>query len=1515
MCRHRPYPRIKDADSKNGLGAKCVSTDTLIPLWNGKIKRADEITLDDTIIGDDGQIRNIQKIIKGSGQMYEITQTKGESYKVNDNHTLTLHMPSHKIIFWNSAKNGWSTIVWDNDKKCVIQKTVKLQRTQIKCPECETELVNSMEKHFQIKHSTLEIPNELKKKRNNEPIDTEESKLAYKQIEDFCKTFPDSSEFNMNIQDYMKLNKTTKNYLAGIRADCIQWTKKEILLDPYVLGLWLGDGESRGWGYSCDGDNDKEIIKYLEEWCNNNSAKIKKAKQKYTYYISSNSDKIPISPFTTLLKHYNLIHNKHIPLDYIVNDRDTRLKVLAGIIDTDGHVQNDGTRIEITQCFEHEQLVKDIVLLARSLGFYCCLTTRKTSWRYKGELKKGKCYNINISGNIEDIPTQLPRKKCANIRVQSNKSTGKIRINDIGKSDYIGIGVDSNQRLLVNDFTVTHNCTNIYSDLFIIEIVDGKRKLKYYQEFSNNMYDKTEPVVEKLQGKPKSYTKITFKPDYKRFKLKGLSNDMISLFKKRVYDVAAVTNVKVFLNDKHIKIADFEDYIKMYYEDEEIPHPPVYEVVNDRWKVAVVYDPNSGYRQISYVNGICTYQGGAHVQHVLDQVVGTLYDQICSKNKDLKIKPATIRDNLTFFIDAVIEDPGFSSQTKEFLTTKMVNFGSKCEISDKFIKALTKTGIVEEVVNFAKFKANAEVNKLGGNKRAKLIGLHKLVDAHWAGTRKSQLCTLILTEGDSAKSYAIAGTEIIGKERYGVFPLRGKLLNVREANPAQLLKNEEIKNVMQIMGLKPNKTYKNVNQLRYGRILVLTDQDYDGSHIKGLICNFIHYFWPSLLEKIPGFITEYLTPIVKVWKKSDIKKKNIITFTSLVKFNDWKEEIGDNIRLYNVKYYKGLGTSTKEEAKESFLDFDNKIIQFIWNTNENENDATNIQDNMDQEEDNNDPDAEETDTETKSNVDTDEFEQIDKSSPSYDALTLAFAKTRSNDRKTWLGTYNKNTILDVNAKYVTYDEFINKDLIHFSNYDCMRSIPSLCDGFKPSLRKILYGCILKKIFKQEIKVAQLSGYIAENTGYHHGEVSLQGAIVGMAQNFVGSNNIYWLIPQGNFGDRLEGGKNAASARYINTLLNELTPLVFRKEDECIYTYNDDDGTVVEPESFAPIICNTLINWIEGIGTGFSTNILPFNPLDVIKNQRLIIQGKKPIKMTPWFRGFIGKVVTLTDTTFETHGLYEIKDENTIVITELPIGTWTVNYKGFLETLLIEDPKKPVKGQILTDMKDDCGIDTIKFTLTFADDELQSLIKRNEIMKRLKLINKHSMSNMHLYNTKGIIQKYESVEEILCEFCEFRLNMYTKRKEYYMKVLENDLNIITWRIKFIDSIISGKIIVFENKKPRSKGNVIEQLVKQGFPTLHTNSNALENDKSYDYLTNLKIFDLTEEERNILQNEYDKKLQIYNDYKEKSIQQLWLDELNEFETAYKKWLKEQEEERLENDKKFKKQGAKKIGRGKK
>ena len=204
--------------------------------------------------------------------------------------------------------------------------------------------------------------------------------------------------------------------------------------------------------------------------------------------------------------------------------------------------------------------------------------------------------------------------------------------------------------------------------------------------------------------------------------------------------------------------------------------------------------------------------------------------------------------------------------------------------------------------------------------------------------------------------------------------------------------------------------------------------------------------------------------------------------------------MNQNLKLWKIKYYKGLGTSTDKEAQEYFNNILLHRIDFKWVDNEDD-----------------------------------------------DSIDLMFNKKRADDRKLWLQTYDPENALDHSIKQLRYKDFSNKEMILFSIADNMRSIPSLCDGFKPGQRKILYSCF-KRNLKGELKVAQLSGYVAEHSAYHHGEISLAQTIIGMAQNFVGSNNINLLMPIGQFGTRNQGGKDHASGRYIFTSLNKVTRL-------------------------------------------------------------------------------------------------------------------------------------------------------------------------------------------------------------------------------------------------------------------------------------------------------------------------------------------------------------------------------------
>ena len=294
------------------------------------------------------------------------------------------------------------------------------------------------------------------------------------------------------------------------------------------------------------------------------------------------------------------------------------------------------------------------------------------------------------------------------------------------------------------------------------------------------------------------------------------------------------------------------------------------------------------------------------------------------KNKKLVVKPHQIKANLWIFVNCLVENPAFDSQTKETLNTKASDFGSKVELTEKFMKGILDSGVVEMILSVAKAKEEAKMaRQLGpGKKKSKLLGVPKLEDANDAGTRNAEACTIILTEGDSAKSLALAGIEIVGRDKYGVFPLRGKFLNVREAGNKQIMENPEIQNLIKILGIQIGSTYENVSKLRYGKIMIMTDQDHDGSHIKGLLINFVHHFWPSLL-KINGFMREFVTPIIKATKGGDT-----VSFFTLPEYEHWAEN--RNLKTYKIKYYKGLGTSTAKEAKEYFSQIDEHTIDFEY---------------------------------------------------------------------------------------------------------------------------------------------------------------------------------------------------------------------------------------------------------------------------------------------------------------------------------------------------------------------------------------------------------------------------------------------------------------------------------------------------------------------------------------------------------------------------------------------------------
>jgi DNA topoisomerase II len=1037
---------------------------------------------------------------------------------------------------------------------------------------------------------------------------------------------------------------------------------------------------------------------------------------------------------------------------------------------------------------------------------------------------------------------------------------------------------------------------NIYSSEFIIEVVDSKRKKKFVQTFTNNMFTRQEPIITDLEEKEDSYIKIKFLPDYKRLnQKKGLSKDMYQVMKRRIYDMAGVTNkkVKVYFNDEEISsVHNFESYIKLYYKNSD--KKIIYKEVNERWSVGIIYDPDSQFDHMTFVNKINTFKGGTHLDHVVNQIVNKVTQKIIAKDKknNIKVKPSQIKDNISVFINSSIEDPDFSSQSKETLTTKSSKFKIKCELDTKFIDEICKTGIVEDVFEISKVRHENELSKTDGNKRAPIKGLPKLKNANYAGTDKSSKCMLIVTEGDSAFSFADAGREVIGTDYYGAVPLKGKLLNPKKSATQKALDNDEFNMLKKALGLKHGMIYENTKSLRYGSVLLLTDQDDDGYHIKGLFINFIHTYWPSLL-KIDGFIKSIATPIIKVYKSTSIKNtKPLKIFFTQTEYKNWSANISKSqLASYYIKYFKGLGTSTTEEARESFEDFESKLIDYVWDPTFYGGGKKNNKDNdsIDDDDDIVSVSAPVANKGKKKKI-TD-FSDVSKSEVS---ILTAFADSYEDDRKDLVRNYDPDVIIENNQKRVTFTEFVDKELVHFFHSDVMRSVPNICDGLKPSQRKILYGTFLRKLDKTETKVSQLSGYISDNAGYHHGEMSLQGAIIDMAQDFVGSNNINLLYPSGTFGSRRKGGKDHASPRYIFTKNGELLRCIFPVEDEPILELINDENEILEPHTYFPVIPLILVNGCSGIGTGFSSTIPSFNVKDLIGNIKIFLDkhnkydNKRIIKefnkMLPWYKGFTGKIEQVDECTYRTYGVYEIIDQNTIKITELPIGKWTEDYIAFLAKLI-------ENNEMIVDYNPGATVYKVNITITLKNNMLQTLRKNETLMTEFKLVSTLKTSNMHLCkivededDSKKIKTfKYNGVNDILMDYIDMRFDAYVKRKKYYVRVLENDLSVLEYRKKFIEYIFKKKIIL----ERRRKDDVIASLEEHKFPRLGVNVNST---KSYDYLTSLSLFSLTQDKIDELEASIVNKSKELDVYKNTTVEDLWINDLDKFEKNYDKYHEE-------------------------
>ncbi|KAI8354095.1 DNA topoisomerase [Choanephora cucurbitarum] len=991
---------------------------------------------------------------------------------------------------------------------------------------------------------------------------------------------------------------------------------------------------------------------------------------------------------------------------------------------------------------------------------------------------------------------------------------------------------------------------NIFSTEFIVETADKEREAKYKQVFKDNMSVIGKP---KITANPRGeeYTRITFKPDLAKFNMTEMDADFEALIKKRVYDLAGcLEGVNVFLNGTKIAIKGFNKYCELYTKSMEIRNAEGKKPIilgntdNPRWQVNFAVSDGQ-FNQISFVNSICTAKGGTHVNHVADQIVKAILPDIQKKTNNKNIKPFQIKNHMCLFINCLIENPSFDSQTKENMTLRVSSFGSSYKLSDKFLKDIMKSGIVDNIVKWVKFKEDMQMTKADVGKMARNLKIPKLEDANLAGIRPhNKDCTLILTEGDSAKALVLSGLSVVGRDKFGVFPLRGKVLNVRDATNSQIMNNAEITNIKAILGLKHGKTYTSVDELRYGRLMLMTDQDHDGSHIKGLLINFIDSMFPSLLD-IPGFLLEFITPIIRCKHK---RTKEEISFYTIPEYEQWAEE-HNRTKQWEPKYFKGLGTSDKADARRYFSALD---------------------------------------------VHKKEFEVASKEER--ELVDMAFNKKRAVDRKNWLASYEPGIYIDHNVNKIKITDFVNRELMLFSMADNIRSIPSVVDGFKPGQRKVFFGSI-KRGKNSEIKVAQLANYVAGITQYHHGEASVAATVINMAQDFVGSNNINLLVPSGQFGTRHEGGKSAASPRYLFTCLSKVSRKLFHPDDDELLDYLIEESKPIEPKWYLPILPMVLVNGADGIGTGWSTTIPNYNPRDLAENLFRLMNDEEVVPMHPWFRGFKGQIIPAGPGKYTCNGMADVTGDGHIKVTELPVRLWTESFKDNLD--IMREPKDKKPEITILDYSNNSTDMSVEFTIEVDDTNLKKA-EDTGLLKALKITNTLNTTNIVCFDQHGKIKKYESPEEILKEFYALRLEYYIKRKAYLISVLEDEYERLDNKAKFIQLVIDKKLIYINRKEE----DVIADMEKHGLKKLYPRKkNVLIVDEDeekqddtdgngYEYLFSINVRGFTAQKVAELLNQKDKKYEQLKEIQGTPPKTFWRRDLEAFLEEWDQILKEDE-----------------------
>lgn len=963
-------------------------------------------------------------------------------------------------------------------------------------------------------------------------------------------------------------------------------------------------------------------------------------------------------------------------------------------------------------------------------------------------------------------------------------------------------------------------CANVWSTVFNVSLVDGERKLTFSQSFSNNMRDVSEAIVEASKSR-KGRVVVSFIPDYSRLKVN--INSTMPLLKQLIHTrcregaLCARAGLKVWFKGIEMD-KSLATYASALFGSADVVLDEAGVSSGPEMHIAVARRTDVDSPEcIGFVNGLRCCQG-PHIRLVQERFLRAIQ---AKAPPNVKLRPQTIREVLGVVVMCRIPDPAFSSQSKETLSTQAKHFGFAYDaVSQKCFGKLQRLGLVEEVIRRESDRDLASSLRKTQVPKSREVLIDKYDPALMCRSNPME-CTLILTEGDSAKALAVAGLSVVGREKFGIFPLRGVLLNVRNVPVKKALDNKEIANVLKILNVVPGGS---VDGLRYGSIAIMSDQDLDGSHIAGLIINFVHHLLPKLLQTKPDFIRRIVTPLLKATHK---QTGDQYCFFSQQELDVWLAT-ADRSR-YNLKYYKGLGTSTSKEAKELFAELDRHTVI------------------------------------------------LEPTEQSCQAISHFFDECHVSERKRML-TDDYDPTVSVNwLGKVGIDDFLRKEMVHFSHYHVHRALPSAIDGLTPARRKALFYFLGQKPGK-ELRVAQAAAGVAQHTCYHHGEASLIETIVSMAQDHQGTNNVALLEPLGQFGSRHDKPSTHAAARYIYTRAAPIGRALFPAEDNAVLTYAEEEGESVEPVMYAPVLPIVLLNGAAGIGTGFSTSVPSFSLPSLCAASRAWMRGDPIPSPVAYYEGFKGEVKVI-DRGVQTFGSFDREDDYSIIVTELPIGRWT---EVFLGELKHADPNAPRRGGALPPVSEVTNMSTestvrvrVRFGESIADKTDAAL------SAMLRLSTTIPATFMYLFDAEGKLRRYDTYEEIIEHHARARLNLYRLRREHQLRDLTAKLESLQQRIDFITLIVNGVVQL----KGQSKADFMAQLSQCGLRRLPSREDAPEG---YENLMSVTFGTATAEQINRLKTEVEKQRTALEDLQSKTPENMWEKEIAEVEIAHSQYV---------------------------